>query len=47
MSKLPEKLMKNFQPNIQGLLQEPLKVIQFQQSQTRDLAKKTHDYVSY
>ena len=46
MSKLPEKLKKNFQPNIQELFQEPSKIIDFQQDHARDMAKKTRDYVN-
>ncbi|XP_070499391.1 uncharacterized protein [Chironomus tepperi] len=44
MSKLPEKLRNNFQPNIQNLFQEPAKILQFQETQVRDMAKKTRDY---
>lgn len=46
LSKLPEKLKNNFQPNIQHLFQEPDKILQFQQTQARDAAKKTRDYVN-
>ncbi|CAG9800826.1 unnamed protein product [Chironomus riparius] len=44
MSKLPEKLKNNFHPNIQNLFQEPSKIIDFQQSHARDIARKTRDY---
>jgi hypothetical protein len=44
MSKLPEKLKNNFQPNIQNLFQEPSKIIDFQQTQALEMAKKTRDY---